>query len=305
MYKGTEAEPGKVARNSDNITQEVQPSSTVQNTDEISEEESSNSSLPASSGQEDGASNIPAVAPDETEVSELVSSQEDTEQDTRTEQESSKDKQSDSASTSESDPEKTTAEKGSSSGKEPSSLASGKESSKDNASVKPGKTDEVKSDTSTNKTPNKNTGTSTTSSAEAPKDKPKEEPVEETPKSNVITITIIGSPNEGTMMETVTVEIGEMKTVLDSLKNVTRSSKMQMEYSGTGATAYVKGINNLYEFDNGAGSGWMYSVNGKFPNRSAGVWPLQPGDDIRWLYTEDLGKDVGAGVDDGLWDGKS
>lgn len=78
-----------------------------------------------------------------------------------------------------------------------------------------------------------------------------------------------------------------------------------MEYTGSGATAYVQGIDNLYEFDKGSGSGWMYSVNGKFPNRSAGIWPLSPGDDIRWLYTEDLGKDLGAGAEDGLWDGKS
>lgn len=120
-----------------------------------------------------------------------------------------------------------------------------------------------------------------------------------------VTLTIVGSPDIGTIMGTVEVDIGESKTVLDVLKKATRSQKLQMEYTGSGATAYVQGIDNLYEFDKGSGSGWMYSVNGKFPNRSAGIWPLSPGDDIRWLYTEDLGKDLGAGAEDGLWDGKS
>ncbi len=29
---------------------------------------------------------------------------------------------------------------------------------------------------------------------------------------------------------------------------------------------YVEGIGNLYEFDCGKESGWMYKVNGRFPN---------------------------------------
>lgn len=120
-----------------------------------------------------------------------------------------------------------------------------------------------------------------------------------------VTLTIVGPPDIGTIMETIQVDISGSKTVLDVLKKATRSQKMQMEYTGSGATAYVQGIDNLYEFDKGSGSGWMYSVNGKFPNRSAGIWPLSSGDDIQWLYTEDLGKDLGAGTDDGLWDGKS
>ncbi|GAA0136357.1 DUF4430 domain-containing protein [Paenibacillus sp. YSY-4.3] len=120
-----------------------------------------------------------------------------------------------------------------------------------------------------------------------------------------VTLTIVGPPDIGTIMGTTEVDIGDSKSVLDVLKKTTRSQKLQMEYTGSGATAYVQGIDNLYEFDKGSGSGWMYSVNGKFPNRSAGIWPLSPGDDIRWLYTEDLGKDLGAGAEDGLWDGKS
>lgn len=134
---------------------------------------------------------------------------------------------------------------------------------------------------------------------------PAPEPEAAPSSSTTVRITIVGSPDVGTIMSTREMDIGDSETVLDILKKATRAAKIQMDFSGSGATAYVKGIDNLYEFDRGGGSGWMYSVNNKFPNRSAGVWPIQPGDHIQWLYTEDLGKDVGAGIDDGLWDGKS
>ena len=37
----------------------------------------------------------------------------------------------------------------------------------------------------------------------------------------------------------------------------------------------------------------MYSVNGTFPNFGCGQYFLQPGDEIRLVYTCDLGADVG------------
>lgn len=125
------------------------------------------------------------------------------------------------------------------------------------------------------------------------------------PQTTTVQLTIVGSSDVGTIMGTEEIEIGDSETVMDVLKKATRAKKIQMDFSGSGATAYVKGIDNLYEFDKGSGSGWMYSINNKFPNRSAGVWPIRPGDHIQWLYTEDLGKDLGAGTDDGLWDGES
>lgn len=92
-----------------------------------------------------------------------------------------------------------------------------------------------------------------------------------------------------------TVEVREGDTVLSVLQRSVESRGIQMEYSGgEGATAYVEGIDGLYEFDRGQGSGWMYSVNGIFPNRGAGVIKLLPGDKVEWKYTIDLGKDLNA-----------
>lgn len=89
-------------------------------------------------------------------------------------------------------------------------------------------------------------------------------------------------------------EIQKNESALALLKRITRAQKIQMEYQGSGTFAYVEGIDNLYESDHGPESGWMYKVNGEFPSKAAGSWTLQPGDTIEWLYTLDLGKDLGA-----------
>ena len=59
-------------------------------------------------------------------------------------------------------------------------------------------------------------------------------------------------------------------------------------------SAYIEGINNLYEFDCGELSGWMYKVNGWFPNYGCSRYQLKEGDVIEWVYTCDLGVDVGG-----------
>jgi hypothetical protein len=39
----------------------------------------------------------------------------------------------------------------------------------------------------------------------------------------------------------------------------------------------------------------MYSVNGWFPNYGSSRYALKDGDEICWVYTCDLGQDVGGG----------
>ena len=73
-------------------------------------------------------------------------------------------------------------------------------------------------------------------------------------------------------------------TVLDLLKKATRDAGIPMEYTGAGGTAYVKGIDNLYEFDEGPESGWVYTVNGETRGESAGAFKPGPGDAVVWRY---------------------
>ena len=107
-------------------------------------------------------------------------------------------------------------------------------------------------------------------------------------------------PASGCILDTTEFEIEDGNTVLDVLKMARDKFRLHMEYSGgSGSGAYVEGINNLYEFDGGRWSGWMYCVNGWYPNYGCGVYYLKPGDKIEWNYTCDLGLDL----DGSWWDG--
>ena len=69
---------------------------------------------------------------------------------------------------------------------------------------------------------------------------------------------------------------------------------MESSYVPLYGTAYVEGIGNLYEFDCGEGSGWMYRVNGNYPNFGCSRYILQDGDTVEFRYTCDLGADIGG-----------
>ena len=66
-------------------------------------------------------------------------------------------------------------------------------------------------------------------------------------------------------------------------------------------SAYIRAINNLYEFDAGELSGWMYKVNDWFPNYGSSRYQLKPGDVVEWVYSCDLGRDVGGDYASGYY----
>lgn len=102
-------------------------------------------------------------------------------------------------------------------------------------------------------------------------------------------------PASGCILDTTTFEINDGDTVFDVLCQARDKFKLHMQYKGAGSGIYVEGINNLYEFDGGRWSGWMYCVNDWYPNYGCGVYYLQPGDVIEWNYTCDLGCDLENG----------
>lgn len=101
-------------------------------------------------------------------------------------------------------------------------------------------------------------------------------------------------PEDGCILAETELDFEEGDTVFDLLCDIRDTYKLHMEYSGAGSTAYIEGINNLYEFDGGRWSGWMYSVNDEYPNVGCGQYELQDGDVIAWNYTCDLGLDLDA-----------
>ena len=102
-------------------------------------------------------------------------------------------------------------------------------------------------------------------------------------------------PDSGTILPTTTVTFTEGETVFDVLKRICDERSIQIEYSYTPmyGSYYIEGINHLYEFDCGQQSGWMYKVNGWFPNYGCSRYQVEDGDVICWVYTCDLGADVG------------
>lgn len=110
-------------------------------------------------------------------------------------------------------------------------------------------------------------------------------------------------PKNGIILKTTTYELlSEKDTVWDVLQRATKEHKIQMEYQGANeniySSVYVEGINHLYEFSAGELSGWMYKVNGIYPNYGCNQYVLQDADVIEWNYTVDLGRDLGH-----HWDG--
>ena len=103
-------------------------------------------------------------------------------------------------------------------------------------------------------------------------------------------------PEDGWILPAETVTFYEGESVFNVLQRVCKQKKIHMEFKNTPMynSAYIEGIHNLYEFDCGELSGWMYRVNGWFPNYGCSRYQLKEGDVIEWVYTCNLGIDVGG-----------
>jgi hypothetical protein len=104
-------------------------------------------------------------------------------------------------------------------------------------------------------------------------------------------------PEDGWILKPTAVTFYEGESVFNVLQRTCKQLKIQMEFENTPIynSAYIEGIQNLYEFDVGELSGWMYKVNEWFPNYGCSRYQLKDGDAIEWVYTCDLGYDVGGG----------
>ena len=103
-------------------------------------------------------------------------------------------------------------------------------------------------------------------------------------------------PEDGVILSEKTFEITDGETVFDLLNEAAQTYSIQVENTGSSANAhgmvYIAGINYLYEYDLGDLSGWVYHVNGISPSRGCADYVLSPGDEVQWLYTCDLGRDL-------------
>ena len=104
-------------------------------------------------------------------------------------------------------------------------------------------------------------------------------------------------PSSGYVLQKTVIQVPKNSTSFDVLQKATRLNRIHMEYQGANEniynSVYIQGINHLYEFSAGSESGWMYSVNGTFPNYGMSAYTVKNKDTIRMVYTCNLGCDVG------------
>ncbi len=99
---------------------------------------------------------------------------------------------------------------------------------------------------------------------------------------------------KGIILSRTQVKLNKGDTVLSLTESVL--SAEGIDY--TIRNGYMAGIDGQDEFDKGPNSGWMFSVNGKFPGIGADNLVIRNGDYIEWIYTTDLGEDVGNSYKD-------
>lgn len=106
-------------------------------------------------------------------------------------------------------------------------------------------------------------------------------------------------PENGMILWDVETAFEEGETAFDVLKRACNQYNVPLEYSWTPMydSYYIEGINCIYEFDCGSESGWVFRINGWFPNYGCSEHILKDGDRVEFCYTcTGLGSDVGGGV---------
>lgn len=109
-------------------------------------------------------------------------------------------------------------------------------------------------------------------------------------------------PSDGILFPAQTVQFYQGETVFNVLQREMKKNKIHMEFTSVPLynSNYIEGIGNIYEFDCGELSGWVYRVNGQFPGTGASQYTLEDGDTVEWLYTCDRSKDLGGS--NGVWE---
>ena len=99
-------------------------------------------------------------------------------------------------------------------------------------------------------------------------------------------------PADGVLLPETSFPIASGNTVYTLLTDAARAHALHMEASGAAGLMYIHGISNIYEFDFGDLSGWLYTVNGETFSVGVDQYVLKPGDKVEFHYTLELGRDL-------------
>lgn len=86
------------------------------------------------------------------------------------------------------------------------------------------------------------------------------------------------------------IEVDSPATVLDVLEKALEGKHTVVNADGN----YISKIDDLAEFDNGALSGWMYTLNGTHPSKGVAEQSVKNGDKIVFHYTDDYTQEKGS-----------
>ena len=109
-----------------------------------------------------------------------------------------------------------------------------------------------------------------------------------------VSFEVLGPGGQTVILPTKTFPINANSTVLSVSSDALKASNLPFQTGGSDTNLYITSIAGLSQQDNGPLSGWIYKVNNTFPSEPPSVYRVKPGDQITWVYTSDLGKDVGA-----------
>lgn len=101
-------------------------------------------------------------------------------------------------------------------------------------------------------------------------------------------------PESGIILPETELEFVEGETVFDVLEEELKKRGIHFEFSKVSMydSCYIEGVGNLYEFDCGNLSGWLYRVNGQVLSVGCSQYQLKNGDKIEFLYTCNMGRDL-------------
>ena len=114
-------------------------------------------------------------------------------------------------------------------------------------------------------------------------------------------------PTSGVIIDDEKVELNGGESAFDVIKKTCeenvctdnckycKANGVQIEYTYTPAfnNYYIEGIHQIYEKDCGTQSGWMFSVNGEFPDVGTSSYEVSSGDVIVLSFTCNMGEDIG------------
>lgn len=92
-------------------------------------------------------------------------------------------------------------------------------------------------------------------------------------------------PSDGYIINNCSVTLENGSSAYDAVKSACDIQGVYLNAVGSSYGVYVAGFNNIDEKDCGSQSGWLYSVNGKYPSKSCGRYILSNGDSVVFTYT--------------------